>query len=98
MISAPELINTFSSKDIVPYLFPELLSARSDDRQASMDMERQISESGSFSVKKMSSSGIGQVQKTLSYYLLGSGIGNDIRDEAHVTVDGKAVDTRKNFE
>lgn len=98
MVSAPELINTFASKDLVPYIFPELLSARSDDRDAAMNMQKQIADSGTFSIKKMSTSGVGQVQKTLSYYLLGSGIDNDIMSDAEVTIDGQKVDTRMSID
>lgn len=98
MISAPELINTFASKDLVQYVFPEFLSARSDDREASMNMHQQIAETGSFSINKMSSTGTGQVQKTLSYYLLCSGIDNDIMSDAEVSIDGQKVDTRINIE
>lgn len=96
MISGPELLNTFAGRNLTKYIFPELLSARSDDREASMDMHKQIADSGRFSLSKMSTSGIGQVQKTIAYYLYGSGIDNDILSVADVKIDGQTVDIRKN--
>lgn len=94
MVSAPELINTFGYPGISQDLFPEYLSARSDDKDANMDMQKQIAETGRFSTKNMSSTGLGQVQKTLSYYLYGSGIDNDILPTNETSVDGTKTDQR----
>lgn len=94
MISGPELVNTFASQGMTKTIFPEMLYARSDDKDASLNMQQQIAETGKFSLSKMSTTGIGQVQKTLSYYLLGSGIGNDILSEAEVKIDNQKADTR----
>lgn len=94
MITAPELINAFSNKEITKSLFPEYLSARSDDAIASDDMHKQIAETGRFSVSKMKSTGIGQIQKTLSAYLIGSGIDNDIVQDHELKVDGTTLDIR----
>lgn len=94
MITAPELINAFSNQNITKSLFPEYLSARSDDKIASDDMHKQIADSGRFSINKMSSTGIGQIQKTLAYYLLGSGIENDIMQDHELKIDDQSVDIR----
>lgn len=96
MATSPELLNSFSYDGLTESVFPELLYARSDDRDANMDMQKQIAETGRFSTAKMSTTGIGQVQKTLHYYLIGSGIGNDIMSDTEVSVDGQKMDTRKN--
>lgn len=96
MATSPELLNSFSYDGLTESVFPELLYARSDDRDANMNMQKQIAETGRFSTAKMSTTGIGQVQKTLHYYLIGSGIGNDIMSDTEVSVDGQKMDTRKN--
>lgn len=94
MISGPELVNTFANHGMTKTIFPEMLYARSDDKDASINMQQQIADTGKFSLSKMSTTGIGQVQKTLSYYLLGSGIGNDILAESQIKIDGQKADTR----
>lgn len=95
MMTAPELVNMFANSSIVSKIFPEFLLARSDDQDAAMDMQKQIADTGRFSINKLSSSGIGQVQKTVSYYLIGAGIDNNIRAEYQVKVDGKQQDNRR---
>lgn len=57
-------------------------------------MQKQIADTGRFSTKKMSTTGIGQVQKTMYYYLLGSGIESDIIPDYETQIDNKKQNVR----
>ena len=91
-ISLDEAYNLFAYG--LPEAIRELAFVRSDDRDAARSMERQAIDTGAVELDKLSSSGIGQTQRSLASYLLAAGIYNDIIPDTSVSVDGSKVDTR----
>ena len=92
--TAPEALNLFAY-GVEKTVLGEFFSGRSDDKDAVNDMLQQIEENGIYYQSKKSSSGLGQTAATLSYYLLGAGLENDILNFSKVSIDGKTQDTRQ---